>query len=94
MAHNLMEDDANIIKKCHDYGFCCTYDAESKFRHESVKDAIAAVLASRSSQSEKLGRLIAGTDKVMGRCRNWFTVQRSWRSFLLMEPVRRMTVRM
>ncbi len=66
MAHNLMEDDANIIKKCHDYGFCCTYDAESKFRHESVKDAIAAVLASRSSQSEKLGRLIAGTDKVMG----------------------------
>lgn len=85
MAHNLMEDDANIIKKCHDYGFCCTYDAESKFRHESVKDAIAAVLASRSSQSEKLGRLIAGTDKVMGplqgtgsRCKGAGEVFCSW----------------
>lgn len=65
MAHNRMEDDANIIKKCHDYGFCCTYDTEGKFSHESVKDAIAAVLASRSKQSEKLGRLITRTDKIM-----------------------------
>lgn len=65
MAHNHMEDDANIIKKCHDYGFCCTYDTEGKFSHESVKDAIAAVLASRAKQSEKLGRLITRTDKIM-----------------------------
>jgi len=65
MAHNFMEDDTNIIQKCHNYGFCCTYDTESKFSHESVKDAIAAVLASRSKQSEKLDRLITRTDKIL-----------------------------
>lgn len=65
MAHNFMEDDANIIKKCHDYDFCCTYDADGRFSHESVEDAVAAVLASRGRQSEKLGGLIARTDKLL-----------------------------
>ena len=65
MAHQIVGDDLNIIQKCRDYGFCCTYDQESKFRQESVTDAIAAVLASREKQAEKLGRLVARTDKIM-----------------------------
>lgn len=65
MAHKYAEDDANITKKCRDYGFCCTYDESGEFSRESVTDAIAAVLASRSKQSERLGRLIARTDKIM-----------------------------
>ncbi len=65
MAHQITGDDNNIIQKCRDYGFCCTYDEKSGFRHESVTDAIAAVLASREKQAERLGRLVARTDKIM-----------------------------
>lgn len=65
MAHKLGTDDNNIIKKCHEYGFCCTYDKENRFDYKSVTDAIAAVLASREKQSEKLNTLIIGTNKIM-----------------------------
>jgi hypothetical protein len=65
MAHSFMEDDGNIIKKCREYGFCCTYDPESSFRHESVTDAIEAVLTSRAKQSEKLGSVISRTAGLM-----------------------------
>ena len=65
MAHQITGDDNNIIQKCQNYGFCCTYDSKSKIRHESVTDAIAAVLASREKQVERLGRLVERTDKIM-----------------------------
>lgn len=65
MAHKMGADDNNIIKKCREYKFCCTYDEEKKFQYESVTDAIYAVLASREQQSEKLHQLIARTDRVM-----------------------------
>lgn len=65
MAHHMEGDDKNIIQKCRKYGFLCTYDQESSFRNESVTDAIDAVLASRAEQSEKLGGLIARTNKIM-----------------------------
>lgn len=65
MAHQMTGDDNNIIQKCRNYGFCCTYDPQSELRHESVTDAIAAVLASRKKQAERLGRLVDRTDKLM-----------------------------
>lgn len=66
MAHHIEEDDRNIIQKCRDYGFLCTYDPQGNFRNESVTDVIAAVLASRAEQSEKLGRLVDRTNKMIG----------------------------
>lgn len=65
MPHIIQEDDPNIIQKCRDYGFCCTYDPEGDFRQESVKEAIAAVLASREEQSGELGKMIARTNGIM-----------------------------
>lgn len=65
MSHRMQEDDSNIIQKCRGYGFCCTYDEEGEFRQESVKEAIAAVLASREEQSGELGKIIARTKGIM-----------------------------
>lgn len=65
MAHMIKDDDSNIIKKCRAHGFCCTYDTKRDFEYKSVTDAIAAVLASRAKQSEKLNQLITRTDEIL-----------------------------
>lgn len=64
MAHKIKEDDDNIIKKCNNYGFCCTYDMKNNFNYKSVTEAIAAVLKSRETQSEKLNKSIIRTNKI------------------------------
>ncbi len=61
MAHNRQADDENIIAKCREYGFYCTYDLEpdpALFHQGDVQDAIQGVLKSRREQAGRLEEML------------------------------------
>ncbi len=67
MAHIKQADDENIIVKCRENGFYCTYDPEpdpGMFHQGDVQDAIQGVLKSRREQAGRLEEMLRRADSV------------------------------